>query len=167
VDVYIVAMSVIAEQIAEQIAGFLKRRKLMLGIPESRVAKHITEYMDLRRLGHPTTIKGPHLQIKPEGWTEHEETIWQDWFSNEVHLSDWLREVFRPVFGMNTSACSWDYICDGWREELFLFLPSWAARSFAIVTAYDATLYDSDEEDDTDPYNAKVDPYLADHGHRS
>ena len=161
-------MSVIAEQITEQIAGFLNRRKLELGIPQERVAKQIFEYMELRYRGHPTTIMGPKTEsAKPEGWTDHHETVWQDWFSNEVHLNDWLREVFRPVFGMNTSACAWDYSCDGWRGELLLFLPSWAARSFPIVMAYDATPYESDEEDDTDPYNAKVDPYLADHGPRT
>ena len=161
-------MSVIAEQITEQIAGFLNRRKLELGIPQERVAKQIFEYMELRYRGHPTTIMGPKTEsAKPEGWTDHHETVWQDWFSNEVHLNDWLREVFRPVFGMNTSACAWDYSCDGWRGELLLFLPAWAARTMTLVSAYDATQYESDEEDDTDPYKAKVDPYLADHGPRT
>lgn len=161
-------MSVIADQIAEQIAGFLKRRKLELGLSQERVAKQILEYMELRYRGHPTTIMGPKTESpKPSAWTDHDEAVWQDWFSNEVHLNDWLREVFRPVFGMNTSACAWDYSCDGWRGELLLFLPAWAARTMTLVLAYDATQYESDDEDDTDPYNSKVDPYLADHGPRT
>ena len=163
-------MSVIAEQIAEQIEGFLKRRKLQLGIPRPRLASQILQYMDLRRKGTALTISNPKFTpSKPEDWDDHAEEIWQDWFSNEVHLSEWLREVFRPVFGLNTSACSWDYGCDGWREEWLAFLPWWACRTWQIASAYDATPYESDEEHDSDmdPRSAKIDPYLADHVARS
>ena len=163
-------MSVIAEQITEQIEGFLKRRKLVLGLPKARVATQIQQYMDLRRKGSALSISQPKFEpTKPEDWDDHAEQVWQDWFSNEVHLSDWLREVFRPVFGLNTIACSWDYMCDGWREELLTFLPWWACRTFQIVSAYDATPYESDDEQesDMDPRSAKVDPYLADHVARS
>ena len=161
-------MSALAEQIVEQIEGFLARRKLQLGIAPARVVNQILKYMALRRKGGPLTISNPKFVYPvPEVWTENDETVWQDWFSNEIHLGDWLREVFRPIFGMNTSACSWDYTCDGWRGELLNFLPFWTMRSESLVAAYDATPYDSDEEEDTDPYNAKVDPYLMDHGSRS
>jgi len=162
-------MSTVAEQVAEHIEGFLKRRKLYIDMPREHLASQIQQYMDLRRRGHPTTIVGPKRVVsKPDGWDDHAEQVWQDWFSNEVRLSDWLREVFRPVFG--TNPCSWDYLCDGWREELLLFLPWWAQRTYAIVGAYDATPYDLDAEAEmetnTDPRSAKVDPYLADHGKR-
>ena len=161
-------MSVLAEQIAEQIIGFLQRRKLSPAFSQERMAKQIMDYMDLRRRGSALTISHPQFKIKnPDGWSEHDEEVWQDWFSNEIHLSEWLREVFRPVFGLNTSACSWDYTCDGWRDELIAFLPWWAQRSVTLVASYDATPYE-EEGDDTifDPYNASVDPYLVDHGSR-
>lgn len=115
-------------------------------------------------------ILGPKRPVsKPDSWDDRAEQVWQDWFSNEVQLGDWLREVFRPVFGLNTAACLWDGVCDGWREELLLLLPSWAQRTYTIVSAYDATPYESDEEDEFsgDPRSAKIDPYLVDHFQRS
>ena len=163
-------MSVIAEQLAEQIEGFLRRRKLQLDLSRDELAKQILQYMNVRRHAHPAEILGPKRPVtKPEGWDNHAEQVWQDWFANEVGLSDWLREVFRPVFGLNTAGCLWDGVCDGWREELLLLLPSWAQRSYTIVGAYDAEPYESDEEEwsDTDPRSAKIDPYLVDHAQRS
>lgn len=154
-------MSDIVNQIVHQITIFLERRKLVLAFPPERIAKQICQYIDIRRKGSPLSIS--QLNCKPpENWTDHHETVWQDWFANEVSLKDWLHEVFNPVFG--TEQCSWDYICDGWRSELLTFLPTWASRSFTIVAAYDATPYDSDVEDDMDPYSATIDPYLMDHG---
>lgn len=161
-------MSVIAEQIAEQIEGFLARRKLNLEISREKLAKQILQYMDLRRRYYAVEIAGPKRQVsRPDGWDDHAEQVWLDWFSNEVHLSDWMREVFRPVFG--TEGCTWDYAYAGWREELFAFLPWWAQRSYAIVGAYDATPYDleAEAEADMDPRSATVDPYLVDHGKRT
>jgi len=161
-------MSLIVEQIAEQIEGFLARRKLHPEISRDKLAKQILQYMNLRRHCNPLDIVGPKRQVSmPDGWDDHAEQVWLDWFSNEVHLSDWVREVFRPVFG--TEECGWDYAYAGWREELFTFLPWWAQRSYAIVGAYDATPYDleAEAEADTDPRSAKVDPYLADHGKRA
>ena len=161
-------MSIIAEQIAEQIEGFLARRKLQPELQREKLAKQILQYMDLRRRCYAVEITGPKRQVSvPEGWDDHAEQIWLDWFSNEVHLSDWVREVFRPVFG--TEECGWDYAYVGWREELFAFLPWWAQRSYAVVGAYDATPYDleAEAEADTDPRSAMVDPYLADHGKRT
>lgn len=160
-------MSIIAEQVAEQIEGFLARRKLHPELSRDKLAKQILQYMDLRRRCYAVEIAGPKRPVSiPEGWDEQAEQVWVDWFSNEVHLSDWVREVFRPVFG--TEECVWDCVCNGWREELFAFLPWWAQRSYAIVGAYDATLYDmeAEAEADTDPRSAMVDPYLADHGKR-
>jgi len=156
-------MSTVAEQIAEQIEGFLGRRKLRLGISRETLARHIMQYIDVRRRGHPFDIVGPKTApLKPEDWDDHAEQVWLDWFSNEVHLSDWLREVFRPVFGRDT--CQYDYVCDGWREELLAFLPWWAQRTFNVVGKYDATPYESEDEEGTDPRAAKLDPYLVDHG---
>jgi len=161
-------MSIIAEQLAEQIEGFLRRRKIYLDLSRDQLATQILQYMTVRRKAHPMEILGPKRRVsKPDGWNDHAEQVWQDWFSNEVQLSDWLREVFRPVFGLNTAGCGWDGSCDGWREELLLFLPSWAQRSFGIVGAYDASQYESDDDSEVnDPRSAKVDPYLADHGSR-
>jgi len=160
-------MSLVAEQIAEQIEGFLVRRKVSLDLSQEQLARQIQQYMTLRCQGaHPFSIQGPAREVtKPEGWSIHAEQVWQDWISNTIHVSDWLREVFRPVFGGNT--CRWDSMCEGWREELCGFVPQWAQRTFTIVNAYDATPYDTDEEDDPDPRSAKVDPYLMDHAPRS
>ena len=160
-------MSIIAEQIAEQIEGFLARRKLQPELQREKLAKQILQYMNLRRRCNSLDIVGPKRRVSsPDGWDDHAEQVWLDWFSNEVHLSDWMREVFRPVFG--TEECGWDYAYGGWREELFAFLPWWAQRSYAIVGAYDATPYDleAEAEADTDPRSAMVDPYLMDHGQR-
>ena len=157
---YITIMSV-SEQIAEQIEVFLRRRKLHLDISLERLEKQIRQYIDMRRRGGPLSISNPkNKPTQPEGWDDQAEQVWQEWFSNNIRVEDWLREVFRPVLGQNT--CRYDGAMDGWREELLAFLPWWARRSYSIVDAYDATPYDSDEEELTDPWSSKVDPYLAD-----
>ena len=103
-------------------------------------------------------IDGPHIQpTYPEGWSEEYEALWGDWIDRECPLESWEEEVIDPTFG--TLVRPWE--TDGWRLEIYSFLPLWIQRSIPLMAAIDPDVVE--EETELEP-ESPIDPYLLEHG---
>jgi len=151
--------------VADRIAAFVSRGKVSLELTEERLTRQLATYVTMRRSHHWSEISLPqHERTVPAGWTAANERIWVDWIHHVFEFSDWQQAVMRPVFG--TDERQWEIGAEGWRDEVFTFLPTWIARSTARFAEIDPTPLPDPEPEDTDPRNAKIDPYLLEHGRR-
>lgn len=149
--------------IAERITVWVARKGVALELPPPRLARQILQYVWMRQTTPWHEIDGPrHQRSLPVGWTRQHERIWCDWIVHVFELEAWQREVMDPVFGTDTR--SWEP--EGWRDEIFHFLPRWIVRSIARFEEIDPTPLPDPEPEDADPRTAKIDPYLLEHGRR-
>jgi hypothetical protein len=116
--------------IAHGVESYLGRRGIELGVSRTQVARAIVEYV-WRRLGgrRAAELRGPRTGgRRPEGWEAQHEDIWCQWLGERLTPEGFEIEVMLPVFG--TDRRTWESRCDGWRDELFAFLPAWTLRSW-------------------------------------
>jgi len=143
--------------LVQLIDKYVQRRNATLGVPKNRMITQILKYIQLRERHMWWEIEGPYCKVTyPTGWTEEYEELWGYWFENEFSLDSWEDEVMDPMFG--TSVHPWEI--DGWRQEIYAFLPLWIQRSISLLTPMDPNQTDENEEE-TD---SAIDPYLLEHG---
>lgn len=153
-----------AVALAERIDRYAQRQGVKLTPVPSRLARQILEYVWMRQTTSWHEIAWKSRPAMPVGWTARHEQIWTDWIWHVFELEDWRHTVMDPVFG--TDVRSWESACEGWREELFEFLPHWIARSLERFEEIDVTPLPDPEPEDADPRTAKIDPYLLEHARR-
>ena len=143
--------------LVQLIDKYVQRRKATLGVHANRMVTQILKYIQLRERHMWWKIEGPHANITyPPGWSEEYEELWGDWFEREFSLDSWEDEVMDPMFG--TIVQPWEV--DGWRQEIYAFLPTWIQRSIHLLTPIDPTQTDENEEE----AESAIDPYLLEHG---
>ena len=135
---------------------YLDRRGATLAIKPARLVKQILKYIHLRQTLSIYDIAAPQSHA-PNGWSEEDEEIWNDWIVDRCGLDSWEDEVLTPIFGEDMRL--YEVRCEGWRLELVHFFPWWIQRSFAIVDKYNPAPLDMDNEEDN-----RVDSYIIDHG---
>ena len=119
----------------------------MLSVNKQKLWVQIQCYLHLRQNTSRLNISYPRMSVfKPNGWTERHEELWNDWIHYTFSEDSWHNEVMYPVFGRDVR--EWELYMDGWREELFEFLPWWMRRSVNIVEEYDPTPEELEEEED-------------------
>lgn len=151
--------------LTEQIARFVGRQRLTLELTPNRLVRQLLQYVWWRQRAGALDLSAPrHSRTMPTGWTATHERVWTDWIWHIFDQEDWRQYVIAPVFG--TDVRSWEVKCDGWREEIFSFLPLWIARSMTRFEEIDPTPLPEPEPEDTDPRTAKIDPYLLEHRKR-
>ena len=148
--------------LAERIERFVSRQGVGLSLPLPRLARQLLEYVWMRQRSSAYEIAFARRPVLPAGWTAAHERHWVDWIWHVFDLDDWRNSVMGPVFG--TDVRSWEV--DGWREEIFEFLPTWIARSLKRFEEIDVTPLPEPEPEDVDPRSAKIDPYLLEHARR-
>lgn len=154
-----------ALELAERIMVWVACKGVKIELTPPRLARQILHYIWLRQDAGAYDIVGPSdRRILPAGWTAHHERVWRDWIDHVFEAESWGREVMEPLFG--TDVRSWEVRCEGWREEVFSFLPIWISRSMTRFEEIDVTPLPEPEPEDADPRTAKIDPYLLEHGKR-
>jgi hypothetical protein len=145
--------------IVRAFARYIGRHDVTMELEPRRMITQILRYIALRQKARPYEISNPMFNpSEPEGWNSDKEEIWQDWIDYTFTLESWAGEVMNPIFGMDVRL--WEANIEGWREELFHFLPWWIRRSAAIVAKFDPTpLAETTEEE-----KSNLDPYLLEHG---
>jgi hypothetical protein len=146
---------------ATRVESFIRRYGGTPELSTEKLANQILQYIRLRQSGSSTlNISQPlHTCQYPPEWNDTHETLWQDWISLRYDLADWQRQVIRPVFG--TDVRLWEANCEGWRDEIYTFLPWWIQRNVESIN-------DIRDEEDSDSMEegatSKIDPYLLDYG---
>jgi hypothetical protein len=148
--------------LAERIERFVRRQGVELSLTPARLARQILEYVWMRQGLSAYEIARTQNPAMPAGWKTTHERLWVDWIWHVFTLDDWQNLVVSSVFG--TDVRSWEP--EGWREEIFEFLPAWIARSMPRFEEIDVTPLPEPEPEDMDPRLAKIDPYLLEHGKR-
>jgi hypothetical protein len=111
------------------IATYLERRGFELGVPQRQIFRTLMEWIWRRQRRRMSDLRGPRTRAGcPAGWMAQHEDIWCQWIENRLTTESFEAEVLEPVFG--TDVRTWEAACDGWRGELFFFLPYWVGRSF-------------------------------------
>jgi len=144
--------------IVESFARYIRRHGVVPELEPRRMAGQIMRYIQLRKKAHFLDIAGPmFVPSAPEGWSEYDEEVWQEWIDYTFTLDSWVTEVMNPIFGSDSRL--WEATIEGWREELLQFLPWWIKRSAAIVAKFDSA-----QIPETVEQESKLDPYLLEHG---
>ena len=144
------------EDIVERIEAYIHRRNGCLELKRNTLIMQILQYIQLRHTRGALAISTPQtIPSVPEGWSDYDEEIWQDWLHHTHSIEGWRSEVMHAVFGYNVHL--WELRCEGWRDELFDFLPWWISRSLKVVEEFDPNPPEEEEEE-------TIDPYLMDHG---
>jgi hypothetical protein len=100
----------------------------------------------------------------PAGWTTAHEEIWVQWLEHSVPHESWLALVIEPVFGPDERL--WEIGVEGWRDEIYMFMPFWFARSMPRFEEIDPTGLPEEEEEGSRNEEKKKptsDPYLDDY----
>lgn len=150
------------EALVDRIEIFARRRGVSLELDRRRLVRQLLQYVSLRQQTMSCVqISNPHFDpSEPEGWTDHDEDIWNDWIQHTCSLENWHTEVLQPVFGSDIRL--WEVNCDGWRSELMHFLPWWLQRSTPIVRKFDP--FPEEVPSEPDDMQMEIDPYLMEHG---
>ena len=161
--------------VVNRLQEFCRVRGTTLAIAPHRIASALLDYVRLRQVARSHEISEPHTPMHtliPRGWYPEHEIAWNDWLTAECSLDHWNAEVMEPVFGSSGEQRFWEVSCEGWREEVRLFLPWWMKRSFAILTRFDSafvtrqanTTATATANANNEMATMKLDPYLLDHG---
>lgn len=146
-----------------------KRLDLNMELTPTALYTMLIHYLNLRAtVLHPFEISGPQRRVsKPKGWADNHEAIWIQWLEHTIPLDLWDMLVIYPVFGENERI--WEAGIEGWRSEIYTFMPFWFERSMSRFEEIDPTaLPDEEEEGWRGPSEKKqeIDPYLADYYER-
>ena len=122
-------------EIVYYIEEFCKSRRVFIAIPTQKLVKSILEYISFRQTVRAELVSTPHTpMVYPVDWNSDHERIWNDWLTMECSPEQWDTEVMTHVFG--TGSRTWETPCEGWRNELRLFLPWWITRNFEVISKY-------------------------------
>lgn len=147
-------------EIVRRMKWVVEQSDAELELNTSVLVNQILTFILLRQTASVHEISNPHIKPSiPDDWTYDDECMWIDWIHTAFPIEFWTAKVMEPVFGSDVRL--WER--EGWRSELLEYLPWWIRRSIAIVTKFDPT-YVEQEQDDTDSYKKEIDPYLLDHG---
>ena len=132
--------------VAAAIRNFVESRRLQLDLDIDGLASSIIGYIQLRHRFPAHQISNPQRRKRtcPEGWTAQKDRIWMEWLLHYFSLNEWQTEVMYEVFGTEQSV--WESHCNGWREELYAFLPWWIRRDDYIFERIDPTPLPGPEE---------------------
>jgi hypothetical protein len=132
---------------------------LNMDITQTKLFTSIVQYIELRHESRAYEIRGPQRKLTaPVGWTARHESIWRQWIFHTFTLDDWNSRIIEPIFG--SESFLWEP--DGWREELYQFLPFWFMRSMERFEEIDPTPL-PDEDELAVIEKTKVDPYIKDY----
>jgi hypothetical protein len=144
--------------VCEQIVKFVEHRGMTMSLSPNDLHKSIVRYIFLRQYNHRYAISKPVRKTqRPPGWTRDYEDLWRDWLDS--HADAWITEVMDPVFGTNEKP--WEV--DGWRTEIFTFLPWWIMRSIAVLQQRYPSLFEKEEIEESNN-KKEVDIYLVENG---
>jgi hypothetical protein len=163
-DAYGDSLEADAWDLATRIQGLVESKGAGLDLSLAKLSRQIMKFVQMRQWYGFNDITGPgHRSFRPPGWNAHRERALQDWIQRTFTLDIWQEAVLGPVFG--TDERYWEARCNGWREEMLLYLPAWIQRSVSLADAVDLTPLELEVQDDyVDPRNAKIDPYLLERG---
>lgn len=146
--------------LAELLNAHIYRKGVTPELSDEKLTRQLVSYVGMRQRHRWHEISVPqHTCTKPAGWSPDNEQIWQDWLTDTFTLEDWRTLLYR-VFG--TDDRFWEASVEGWRDEVFSFMPYWVQRSPKIVAAYDPR--SQDELDEADEPESKIDTYILEHG---
>jgi hypothetical protein len=118
-------------EIVNRLETFCARRNVGLSQSKHRLISTILEYIELRQTLRAHSISTPRTPIEyPDGWTDEQELCWNDWLATECSNEHWTEEIMN-LFG--TDIRIWENSCEGWRDEIRLFLPWWIARNASVL----------------------------------
>ena len=142
-------------EIVNRLETFCARRNVGMSQSKHKIITSILEYIELRQNVRSHSISKPRSPIEfPDGWTAEQELCWNDWLATECSNEYWSAEIMN-LFG--TDVRSWENLCEGWRDEIRLFLPWWIARTASVL--------DSAEECLQSEYEKRtIDPFVLEHG---
>jgi hypothetical protein len=153
--------------VCDGIHRLAKHLNLNMDLTPSTLYTLILQYMGLRHtVVHPFEITSSwrrRISI-PAGWTAHHEQIWVQWLEYKVPLDVWNTLVIEPVFRSDERL--WEIGVEGWRDEIYTFMPFWFARSISRFEEIDpTTLPDEEEEVSSNEEKKKTygDPYVEDY----
>lgn len=162
------SMELDIQGVCDGIQRLANRLDLNMELSPSKLYTMLMHYLEIRAtVSHPFNISGPQKRIsKPAGWTQEHEAIWVQWLEHEISLELWHMFVMRPVFGYDERR--WEIGIEGWRDEIYTFMPFWFVRSMSRFEEIDPTgLPDEEEEGRWGPSEERkkqeIDPYLADY----
>jgi len=150
--------------LVRQMNACVQRHRAQLELDEPRIVSQILTFIRLRQNASFQEISDPlFAPSTPDGWDDEDEEIWREWIDFTFTDSTWNREVIEPVFGSGSDSDIrlWEAQCEGWRSELVFFLPWWIKRSMYIVTKFDPTQLEPEDEENENP---DIDAYILDHG---
>lgn len=127
-----------AAAMADRIADLVTERLgLRLSVTQWNLAATIRQYVEARQWAssYRVSVNVPTTQLVPDGWTAHDEEVWQWWLGDKVSMDVWDAAVIGPVFG--TDVRVWETMGTEWRQELLYYLPRWVQRSLDIVSRVD------------------------------
>lgn len=136
-----------------------------MDISQSKLFTSIVQYIELRCEVPAYDIRGERRPTVPIGWMAHHEAIWKQWIFHTLSLDEWLTRVIGPIFGPDLRP--WEP--EGWREEIYDFLPVWFKRSMVQFAEIDPSpLPDEEElaeleEKEKEKRQRRVDPYVDDY----
>ena len=139
-----------AAELADRIAHLVTEHLgLRLSVTRRELVATIRQYVEARQWAdaYRVSVNVPTTQLVPEGWTAHDESVWQWWLGDKVSAEVWDAVVIEPVFG--TDVRIWETMGSEWRQELLYYLPRWVQRSLDIVSRVDP-MPRPEEEAETD-----------------
>ena len=147
------------ENVVERIEAYIHRRNGYLELNHADLVGQVLQYIQMRQKMGPLEISNPQsVPSVPEGWSDYDEEILLDWLHQTHSIVGWRSEVMYAVFGSHVHL--WELRCQGWRDELFDFLPWWISRSLKVVEEFDP----HPPEEVGSAEEGSIDPYLLDHG---
>ena len=141
-------------EIVNRMETFCARRNVGLSQSKHRMISNIIEYIEMRQKVRAHSISIPRTPIEfPDGWTNEQELCWNDWLTTECSNEYWTNEIMN-LFG--TDVRFWEHSCEGWRDEIRLFLPWWIARNASVL--------DISIEHEQSQEKRIMDPFVFEHG---
>lgn len=134
-------------ELAYVIQAYVMRRGGTLSLSVQSLHREINDYNMLRDTTSYCMVERSE-KLDPEGWTNKNEQVWQDWISLTYDMQSWTKEV------ANFFDSSYRVI------ELFDFIGDWVQRDIKIVKEFDKEPIEEEEEV---LYNG-LDPYMVEHG---
>jgi len=161
------------EVMVDCIRDWIRKKGLLLSVTPLTIGRQILKYIAMRTRLFAHEIYGPRMVTHvPVGWTAEMQQIWEEWLAMEFTLDGWHAHVLKPTFGSGSLTHPWEV--DGWREEVFYFASVWILRNLDKFEEIDprprpeidATSGTGNGSGGGDPRDAKIDPYLLEHGGR-
>jgi len=154
-----------AQHIAFLVDKWIQQHGCRMSLSVDDLAHQILKYIAIRGRLASYEISGPHMPKQKRSELNSEtQLIWDQWIAHTFEYEVWNSQIILPVFGSQVRL--WEMGREDWRYEIFAFLPRWIDKDPAVLERIDPRpLPDIDVVGD-DPRDAKIDPYLLEHGGR-